>query len=340
MGSRGCRLDAFLGAADWQEARRSPLAGDASFRRYVRLEDGPRRAVLMDAPPATEDVRPFVAVARHLRSLGFSAPEIFAEDAKNGFLLLEDLGDDTYARLLDRKGHETPDQRTLYARAVDVLVDLHRRPHEEATFAGLPPYDERRMLDEVDRLVQWYLPAIAGRPTPKPVRRAFAEAWREAFPVVHAQPRTLMLFDFHVDNLVWLAGRGGLAACGLLDFQDAAAGPPAYDLMSLLEDARRDIPRGLKEEMLTRYRAAFPDLDRQGFDAGYAVLAAQRHTRVIGTFTRLCQRDGKPAYLVHIPRVWRMLENALAHPSLAAVADWFDRHAPPDNRGIPPWQVR
>jgi len=324
------RIAAFLAANRWDGATRTPLAGDASFRRYERLVNGSRHAVLMDAPPPREDVRPFARLARHLRGLGLSAPEVWAEDADAGLLLLEDLGDDSYTRMLGRGA----DEHALYALAVDVLVHLHRRPG--AIPAGLAPYDDARLLEEAYWLTDWYMPAIFGRPTPETVRRTYAEAWLSLFPTVHAQPRTLVLRDYHVDNLMWLPGRAGVAACGLLDFQDALAGPAAYDLMSLLEDARRDIDPHLAAAMLERYRAAFPALPRDGFESACAILAAQRHAKVIGVFTRLCVRDGKPDYLVHIPRVWRLLERACKRPSLAAVAAWLDRHIPPEKRGIPP----
>ncbi len=332
MPERAHRIAEFLAAAGWGGAERSSLAGDASFRRYERLLDGKRRAVLMDAPPPQEDVRPFVRLARHLCGLGLSAPEILAEDIGTGLLLIEDLGDDTYTRLLEAGA----DEGDLYALAVDVLVELHRRPAAEAIPDGLAPYDDRRLLDEACLFTDWYLPEIVGRPTPPDVREAYVEAWLGAFPAVHAEPPTLVLRDYHVDNLMRLPGRDGVAACGLLDFQDAVAGAAAYDLMSLIEDARRDIVPELAESMLARYFSAFPRIDRFQFGAVYAILGAQRHAKVIGIFTRLCRRDGKPQYLVHIPRLWRLLERSLGHAALSAVREWMDRHVPQELREIPP----
>jgi aminoglycoside/choline kinase family phosphotransferase len=327
MPDRSRIVAAFLAAHGWGQAVRRPLAEDASFRRYERLTLGSERAVLMDADPDEEDVRPFVRMARHLKGLGLSAPEIIARDEAAGLVLEEDLGDDTYTRVLAAGG----DEGALYATAVDVLIDLHRRA--DAVPAGLPGYGNGRLLDEAFLLPQWYLPAMEGRPAPEASRRSYGEAWLSLFPTLHAQPRTLVLRDFHVDNLMVLPGRSGIAACGLLDFQDAVAGPAAYDLMSLLEDARRDLEPGLIGDMLGRYRAAFPNLDGTSFETAYTILAAQRHAKVIGIFTRLSVRDGKPAYLAHIPRVWRLLEAALEHPALDAVRDWFDRHV--SGRGIP-----
>ena len=331
MADRARRIETFLEANGWHWADSRLLADDASFRSYRRLENGARRAVLMDAPPTHEDVRPFLRIARHLRGLGLGAPDILAEDIEAGLLLLEDLGDDTFTRLLNNGAAEEP----LYALAVDVLVHLHRLPAARAVPAALPAYDDARLVEEALLLTDWYMPATLGDAPAQAVRTAYIEAWREVLPPAGAQPRTLVLRDFHVDNLMRLRGREGIAACGLLDFQDAVAGPAAYDLMSLLEDARRDISGALKTTMLARYREGVPGLDWPAFETALAILAAQRHAKVIGIFTRLCRRDGKPGYLVHIPRVWRLLEAALGHPALAPVAAWFEQHLPHEARGIP-----
>jgi len=324
---RDALIENFLRLHGWSGAQRSHLAGDASFRRYERLAEAERTAVLMDAPPPQEDVRPFVKIARHLKGLGFSAPEIFAVDEQAGLLLLEDLGDDTYTRVLADSGNE----ETLYALAVDVLIDLHTH----ALPAGLPPYGNGRLLDEAFLVPQWSYPAFNGAPASEPVRRAYGDIWLTLFPLVHAGPKTLVLRDYHVDNLLLLTQRDGIKACGLLDFQDAVSGHPAYDLMSLLEDARRDLGKGLKNKMMQRYLAAFPELERESFNTAFAVLAAQRHAKVIGIFTRLCMRDGKPDYLIHIPRVWRLLEAALENPALAEIKHWFNTHMPASMRVIP-----
>lgn len=327
MSEREGVIEAFLARHGWGSARRGRLAGDASFRHYDRIAEGERRAVLMDAPPPKEDVRPFVAIARHLQALGYSAPRLLAVDEEAGLLLLEDFGDATYTRLLAGGA----DEEALYQLAVDVLADLHGR--DGAIPAGLPPYDDQRLLAEASLLVDWYVPAVA-QPLSAAARAEYEAIWQGLFPLARAVPETLVLRDFHVDNLM-LLDRPGLAACGLLDFQDAVAGPVTYDLMSLLEDARRDIDAELIARMRERYLAAFPNLDRDAFAASWAVLAAQRHAKVIGIFTRLCRRDGKPHYLVHIPRVWRLLEQALAHPALHPLASWLDRHVPRERRVVP-----
>ena len=331
MPERDRQTTEFLAAAGWHDAELCVLAGDASFRRYHRVYRNGSRAVLMDAPPDREDVRPFVRMARHLLDLGLSAPAILAADEGAGLLLLEDFGDDTFTRLLAAGA----DEAALYRLAVDVLIHLRRLRPESTLPPGLPAYDAGRLLDEALLLPDWYMPAVLGRPTGEDVRREYAHAWEEALAPVLSEPATLVLRDFHVDNLMRLPGRPGLAACGLLDFQDAVAGPAAYDLMSLLEDARRDVPPALKAEMLARYRCGVGEADWGGFQRTFDVLAAQRHAKVIGIFTRLCQRDGKLGYLGHIPRVWWFAAGASASASLAQVARWFDRHLPRSARVIP-----
>lgn len=322
----------FLKRHGWDQAKRSRLAGDASFRKYDRLED-PRleggRAVLMDAPPPQENVRPFVCIARHLHGLGLSAPRIFAEDANAGLLLLEDLGDDTYTRLL-AQGH---DERALYVPAINALIALHRRP--DAVPEGVSSYGMPRLLEEVGRLHTWYLPLIAGPPPSAPVLSNFDKIWRDILPLAWKAPTSLALFDYHVDNLMLLPGRPGIQACGLLDFQDAVAGPVTYDLMSLLEDARRDVNPALVADMKQHYLAAFPSLNPVDFATSWAVMAAQRHMRVIGTFARLKLRDHKPHYLQHMPRLWRYMEICLKHPALADLKLWLDTNVPPPLRVVP-----
>ncbi len=331
MVERDNRRQVFLDRHGWADGHVLPLAGDASFRSYHRLTDGERRAVLMDAPPPKEDVRPFADIAKHLRSLGLSAPEVLAIDAPNGFLLLEDLGDDTFTRCLDRG----EDHETLYAAAVDVLIEIHGHAPEKAIPRACPPYDEKKLLEEATLFVEWYLPAVSGADVSGAMRKSFQSAWREALKPLKGPPPTLVLRDYHVDNLIWLEQRGGIQACGLLDFQDAVSGHPAYDLMSLLEDARRDVDDGLAGRMMGRYVQAFPGIDTPSFVKAYAILAAQRHTKVIGVFTRLCHRDGKGRYRPHIARVWRLLERALEDPALASVKAWMDEHAPPALRVVP-----
>lgn len=330
MTDREALIADFLRAAGWGQAERDVLADDASFRRYDRLRRGGAQAVLMDAPPPMEDVRPFIHVDRLLREIGLSAPEILAEDVEAGLLLLEDLGDDTYTRVLAEGG----DEEALYDLALDLLVELHRRfaAHGDAV---LPPYDDKVFLTEATLLTDWYLPALRDRETPTALREEYCGLWLAALAQARRMPETLVLRDYHVDNLIWLSERVGVAACGLLDFQDARLGPVTYDLVSLLEDARRDVPPALTVKLLDRYLNAFPGLDREAFAASYAIMGAQRSAKILGIFTRLDRRDGKSGYLTHIPRVWRWLEGDLAHPALSGLRDWFERALPPETRVAP-----
>jgi N-acetylmuramate 1-kinase len=327
---RSKAIGAFLAQHGWGRGDRRPLAGDASFRRYDRLTMDGKNAVLMDAPPPQEDVRPFVRIAELLHNLGYSAPRIYAADVSQGLLLLEDLGDDTYTRLL-RASH---DERTLYTLAIDLQIDLHRK-FVPGRYAGLPPFDDARALREVSLLLDWYWPATQDEKLTSALRESYLSAWREVLPKRHSAPDTLVLFDFHVDNLMLLPGRSSISACGLLDFQDAVIGPRPFDLVSLLQDVRRDVPDDLVKALRKRYLTAFPDLTADAFDTSYAVIGAQRNTRILGTFTRLLLRDGKSLYLGFMPRAWRHLESDLAHPALAPVRAWFDSHIPKSMRRPP-----
>jgi N-acetylmuramate 1-kinase len=330
VSERGETIDVFLAANGWGGAVPVPLAGDASFRRYYRLSDGVRRAVLMDAPPPHEAIGPYVSVAAALRDYGLSAPEVFAGDDDVGLALIEDFGDDTYSRLLAAGS----DERALYGLAIDTLFTLQRIAGERG-LPGLPEYDEERLLAEALLLADWYFPAVTGHRLPPEDRESYVAAWRRLLPQAGGSGPTLVLRDFHVDNLMLLRDRPGVRRCGLLDFQDAVCGPASYDLISLIEDARRDVSPALRDAMVARYLDAFPDIDRAQFHRSAAILAAQRNCKIIGIFTRLARRDGKPQYLGHIPRVWRLLAEDLRDPVLAPLAAWIDRHLPPRLRRVP-----
>ncbi|MCW1955514.1 phosphotransferase [uncultured Lentibacter sp.] len=313
MTQRDALATAFLAAAGWGEARRAPLAGDASNRRYERLraEDG-APAVLMDAPPEKgEDVRPFVAIAEYLSGLGLSAPRLLAADPEQGFLLLEDLGDDLFARVLRSAPALEP---KLYTAATDVLLALH----DHTPPYGLAPYDAKVMADMAALAYRWYGAQDTGR------MAAPSEAFHSAFQALLAQhiPEQTVLIqrDYHAENLLWLPDRAGPARVGLLDFQDAMLGHPAYDLVSLLQDARRDVPDAIEAQMIAYYIAKSGH-DAARFEAAYALLGAQRNLRILGVFARLSLLAGKPHYIDFIPRVWRYLMRDLAHPLLAEIRD-------------------
>ena len=303
----------FLAGEGFGAARRVPLAGDASVRRYERLEGGQRPAVLMDAPPGQIDLAPFLRVGNWLRGLGLSAPEVLSADPATGLALLEDLGDDLLNRVLAAGGHE----RSLYGAAVDLLVEMQRATPPD----GLPPYDDAKMLAEASLLIEWYAPGLDA-----PAKADYVAIWREVLPAARAGEDSVVYVDYHADNLLWLPTREGLARIGLLDFQDARIGPPAYDLVSLLEDARRDVGHALAGAMIGSYLAARPELDAAAFHAAYAVLGAQRNAKILGLFTRLARRDGKPRYLEPLPRVLSYLRGDLRHPLLAPLRAWFERH--------------
>jgi aminoglycoside/choline kinase family phosphotransferase len=321
------RVD-FVRRAGWGDAGERLLAGDASFRKYFRLSRPRASAVVMDAPPPQEDVRPFVRIGRHLIDLGLSAPAIHAIDEANGFLLLEDFGDDTFARVLAAGG----DEQELYTRATDVLVVLSNAG-PRALLPELGAYSGEALIDAAMLLPEWYLPAATGHPTSDDETFAYRDVWRACLANMPSMPDTLLLRDYHKDNLLWLPMRPGVQACGLLDFQDAQQGHPSYDLVSLIEDARRDVAPSVHAACLERY-VVEAGLDRQDFAGGFAVMAAQRHARIIGLFVRLLKRDGKPDYLPHLPRVWRMFERALRHDALQPLRAWVDRLLPPDLRRI------
>ncbi|MBS1240131.1 MAG: aminoglycoside phosphotransferase [Proteobacteria bacterium] len=309
-------LDDFLGHAGWAGAAVEPLAGDASFRRYFRIRDGSRTAMLMDAPPPEEDPGPFLGVASWLTANGHRAPAIFAEDRARGLVLLEDFGAERMRDWLDE--HPGAEEAT-YRTAIDALVRLH---------ASLPgpfaPYDMEAYQREAGLFPEWYCPA-AGIEVDAP---AYAAAWNEVLaPLLPRQkPGVTVLRDYHAENIMLLPD----GTQGLIDFQDALVGHPAYDIVSLLQDARRDVSPELEAAMLAHYCAQAdcgPD-----FAADYARLGAQRNAKIVGIFARLWKRDGKPRYLAFIPRVWENLERDLCHPALEPVAEWFDKNVPDEVR--------
>jgi tRNA threonylcarbamoyl adenosine modification protein YjeE len=340
----------FLDATSFAEAHRRRIQGDASSRSYERLTLGEHHAILMnaprrpDGPPVrdgkpysqiahlAEDVVPFIAVANGLRQLGYSAPQIYEAEIADGLLLIEDLQTDPVV-----SGDPPAPIPERYAAAVDVLITLH----DQKVPAGvriapnvahrLPVYDRDAMLIEAELLLDWYLPHH-GMPVTEDMRAVFAELWHVALRVVLDSKPTWVLRDFHSPNLIWLEERKGVARVGLLDFQDAMMGPAAYDLASLLQDARVDVPELMEVELLGNYvkqRAAVdPDFEPASFIRIYATVAAQRASKILGIFARLNKRDGKPQYLRHIPRVWGYLQRSLAHPSLEALKDWYTEHVP------------
>lgn len=310
-------LEPFLAEAGWADAAVEPLAGDASFRRYFRIRRAAETAMLMHAPPPQEDTRPFIRAARWLEWHGLRAPRILALDQPQGLVLLEDFGEVRMREYLDAWPQ---DEAEIYRHAIDALLALRELP--PGPFA---PYDMAEYLREVRLFTEWYCPARGLAVDDA----GWVSAWEEVLaPVIAAQqPGVTVLRDYHAENIMLL---GGLEQQGLLDFQDALAGHPAYDLVSLLQDARREVSEALEAEIFDYYVSRTGE--GEAFLADYARLGAQRNAKIVGIFVRLWKRDGKPRYLDYIPRVWNLMERDLVHPALEPVARWFDANIPDDLR--------
>jgi N-acetylmuramate 1-kinase len=341
----------FLADEGLAHATRSHLQGDASTRAYERIAHEGRKLVLMNAPrrpdgPAVrgglpysaiahlaEDVKPFVAMARALRDRGLSAPQVHAANLNEGLLLLEDLGSEPVVA-----GDPPGPVEERYAAAVDVLVEIHRQqvaftlPVTPGVEHRLPPYDLDALLIEAELLLDWYLPHRGLAPTAA-ARSEFTMLWRDALAYAETMPPTWVLRDYHSPNLLWLPEREGIKRVGLLDFQDALMGPAPYDLVSLLQDARVDVPDAMEIALLGRYvkgrLSIDPDFATTAFVQLYVTLGAQRATKILGIFARLDRRDGKPQYLRHMPRIWRYLRRALIHPAMNDLKAWYDAHVSP-----------
>ena len=316
----------FLSETNFADSRLSPLQQDASFRRYFCIDDGEHGCLLMDAPPETENLTAWLEIGSHLNQLGLRAPAVLRSDTDTGFALIEDFGSRTFTRLLDAgESHEV-----LYTQAIDLLIHLHQHPN--ALLEGLKPYDFQALMAEALLLPDWFLPLLSGQPTASQQRESYQQIWGAVFDSLPTPAISLVLRDFHVDNLIQLPANEPLRQIGLLDFQDALIGPMAYDLMSLLEDARRDLPSPLVNAMRERYLQAMPLLDLENFQLWYRILAAQRHCKVAGIFSRLAIRDDKAQYLKHIPRVLGLLQSHLEEPLLRPLGDWLRACGVTDNR--------
>jgi len=347
-------IRSFLDESGFGEAHRLRMVGDASTRIFERLRLNDQTAVLMnaprrpDGPPVrdgkpysaiahlAEDIVPYVALSAGLRDTGLSAPEILHADLDHGLIIMEDLGDDRIV-----VGDPPAPIEERYAAAVDLLASLHGRGLPETLPVApyldyrLPSYDLQALLIEAELLLDWYLVRAEAGASDN-ARKTFVRLWSEALaPAIEAR-RSWVLRDYHSPNLLWLPERDGMARIGVLDFQDALIGPAAYDVASLLQDARVDVPEAMEVALLSRYvrarRNEDPDFDAAAFTHLYATLAAQRTTKILGIFARLDRRDGKPQYLRHMPRLWNYLRRSLAHPALAALQAWYAANVPAPNR--------
>src|SRR3984885_14210988 len=344
-------LRQFLDGAGCVDAKRQRMAGDASTRSYARLFRDESAVILMNSPrrpdgPAiydgksysaavhlAEDVKPFFAIANGLRERGLSAPAILHADLDGGFLITEDFGRETFI-----EGEPPQPIAERYEAAVDMLAAMHWKklpdvlPLAPQMTYPIPTFDIGAMLVEIGLMLEWYLPDRDAAPSGA-ARDEFAGQWRDLLGKTATVSKTWMLRDFHSPNLIWLPDRSGILRVGLIDFQDAVLGPAAYDLVSLLQDARIDVPEQIELTLLTRYikarHATDNTFDPAGFAESYAIMSAQRNTRLLGTFARLNRRDGKPQYLRHQPRIWTYLTRSLAHPALAGIRGWYETHVPP-----------
>jgi len=352
----------FVGQCGWSapDTQLTYLQGDASPRRYARLQkpDG-ERALLVDSPRRpdgppirdgksysaiahlAEDVTAFVAIAGALRDAGISAPRIFAQDLERGLLIIEDFGDKVFGSQVQRGS----DQGALWRRAVDTLIALQSAAVPEritlpsGAIFRVPPIDERVLEIETALLLDWYWPAHHGAAASASERDDFAAAWHPVFTQILSQPAAWILRDYHSPNLIALDDRAAPRDVGVIDFQDALRGPAAYDLVSLLQDARIDVSEALENDLLDHYIATLtqrdPTFDAAEFRFVYAALGAQRNTKILGIFARLAMRDGKRQYLAHLPRIWGYLERNLRHAGLQPLAAWYDRSLPAKQRTQP-----
>jgi len=347
----------FVERSGWRGAEIVPRPGDASTRSYARVALNGRKAMLMDQPQSAEtpaapatatpeerralgynavarlagaDTARFVAAANYLRGLGLSAPEIYAADPLQGFVLIEDLGDELYADVLTRGG----DERVLYEQAAEVLAALHaaEAPALLHPDKALHAYDETAQLAEIDLMTDWYMPYVLGRAAQPDEIAEHRALWRETLDALREPSPVFVHRDYHAENLLWLPDRAGIARVGLIDFQDALAGSRAYDLISLVEDARRDVAPEVATATTAHY-LMMTGADEQKFHAQMAVMAAQRNAKIAGIFARLYKRDSKPRYLAFLPRVWGYLNRDLEHPALAKLKSWYDKTIPRELRG-------
>ncbi|MDR7033531.1 tRNA (adenosine(37)-N6)-threonylcarbamoyltransferase complex ATPase subunit type 1 TsaE [Mesorhizobium sp. BE184] len=338
---RSLAMRDFLGSAGWGEALRRHLTGDASARSYEMVSlEGEAPRVLMNSPPlvlgppvrggrpyaeiahTAQTVGAFVAIDRALLEGGVSVPEIYARDLDAGFLLLENLGSGNF---LDEAGSPVAER---YAAAAELLAAMHGRRWPDAMEAApgvvhhVPPFDHDAMMIEASLLLDWYVPAVTGDAASERLRGDFEREWQGLFDRLADAEYTLMLRDFHSPNIIWRGVRRGHDRLGIVDFQDALIGPAAYDVASLAMDARVTVPMEIEQSTLDAYEAArraAGAFDEGAFRESYAIMAAQRNSKILGIFVRLDRRDGKPAYLRHLPRIRDYLRRALGHPSLAGL---------------------
>ena len=330
---REALLRDFIKQSGFAEHTTEPLAGDASFRRYVRVITPQTSYVVMDSPPDVEPIRPYIRVCDYLCKQGYSAPRIIALDEEMGFILLEDLGDEVFTALLDRnKKNPAKLERELYDQSVRLLAEWHQEPSmlKPSSSLKIGDYSFDEYMNELKLFTDWYLPELESSEASFRAGE-FLDIWTDLLNKTPPADCYFVHRDFHANNLVWIDEREDSNRVGLLDFQDALWGDPSYDLASLLEDARRDVDPELAADMKQLY-LELSGQPEELFNKRYAIVAAQRNLKIIGIFARLNKRDGKPQYLDYLPRVWQYLEHDLTHPSLAKLQRWIHTYVPSDSR--------
>lgn len=318
---------AFLSNANLGKTQRTKLKNDASYRKYERIiNNNGKSFIFMDAPPEKEKIAPFIKVANFLHKYDFSAPEIITYDIPNGFMLLEDFGDNSYNKILSARSEALShlNENILYEKAIDNLINLHKTPND----SSFNNYDEASLLKESNLFIEWYVSILNGEIIRKEVQEEFNHILKHLLSSVKVFNKVMVLRDYHADNLMWLDDRHNHRKTGLLDFQDAVLGSPVYDLVSLLEDARRDVSTTLAEAMVNRYLQAFPNYSRKEFNAAYSIYGIQRNLKIVGIFTRQASKNKNPAYLSMLPRIWRHINNDLKHPLLLPLKNWLTKIVP------------
>lgn len=327
MTARELLKTSFLDEQKFKKLDREKLKNDASFRSYERLATDRGNFILMDAPPPKEETLPFIKIAEFLRKNDLSAPEVLAQDTKNGFLLLEDFGNESFNNILNGNSELSAEltEERVYEKAIDALIHLHKLPSLDI---DLPRYNDAMLLKESNCFIDWYVSVLNGESSTKEMKEEFNLIVKHLMTLSKRFGEVVVLRDYHVDNLMWLEDKIAFRKVGILDFQDAVIGSPIYDLVSLLEDARRDVSTALADKMIKRYLKAFPTFSRKDFNVAYATLGIQRNLKIIGIFARQAAKYRNPSYLSMLPRIWRYIHHDLKHPLLLPLKQWLTKIVP------------
>ncbi|MCT4635228.1 MAG: phosphotransferase [Rickettsiales bacterium] len=327
MPERELLKTSFLNEQNFKNLERQKLKNDASFRSYERLITDRGSFILMDAPPTKEETLPFIRMSEFLRKNDLSAPEVLAQDTKNGFLLLEDFGNESFNNILNGKSvlSEELTEERVYEKAIDALIRLHKLPSIDI---DLPRYNDAMLLKESNCFIDWYVSVLNGEASTKEMKEEFNLIVKHLMTISKRFGEVVVHRDYHADNLIWLEDRIAFRKVGMLDFQDAVIGSPIYDLVSLLEDARRDVSPSLADKMIKRYLKAFPTYSRKDFNVAYATLGVQRNLKIIGIFARQAAKYKNPSYLSMLPRIWRYIHHDLKNPQLLPLKQWLTKTVP------------